>query len=1024
VDKPWRDQMRMSQDHVRGRGAPSVNSQWRKTTVSIGLGANVNLLVTPEAASAGDSRYSQLLYTLLEQPAVLRNKDGSPKLSITFVLRKQPNVGMINISPLVERAIVAIDLTFLPLESLFIKVSSRTEEFRPLFAREATFYIVDLENARSMGEITVNNGLASAALNLTLERDHALILVDALNGKPTSIRVGIWLNYRTLGFSDSAYPGGSVELHAPLEDVLVEALQGQWAETAIHLVAPNKNQKGFSEVPKRTKNTKPRPGPPGNILRVARLGRRVTSLWNAVRPSNVIAAPAHTVLSSQGVMGNQPALELQDLNIIMGTERSKHLPVISKKSSDVPWPDRIDPDKRYWYPPFFVPVKPGTTTLPENSPFLFSYRTMGHDISGRPSLEATISIRLRRTMSDAVSQRAEELGNIQIKPVAVKNLSCLLEIPFRDMRGKLQRERIRAIEVIESGDEVNVIFRLVNDWVRLAYGSLAYSDFQPGEPIRLSTAYTFEAYYEIKNHRFEFSYGGKSAQLAVIDDRRTRATLDNRDYIRLSDGVIQLGGNELKLAKLNEPIAPIQRAMPVFSVSRPLSGFQFSALPVVRPDMQLAPSLSDKIKKKKYAIRTRAHRDTSDMLLPCRDFSTLYVEERDTGPQSVPCDNTLSLGETEYRLYEQLPLPTQGFKVMRSLQIPGRFLVVPKVYAITRFAATEGAKAFRPSVLLYSTIDIDDLSKSRCVIMASLQPQVALFERQRLFDELSQNFHPKPIVEYLTEIDGEFSFDWALPSTGPSGLLRLETEVTLLWDSFQVSLVTDAIGVPQLQEILSGSGISGSVTLRLRDGSSLRSTLRMDLSRIVGPWDSGPIEVEAVGGGSTMLRNRIEATVNVSDLMVVKDGRTTSTVPVEARLGKDNDTSIQVDQPFDTLLPIYMVEPSAASLTEIRTFIEDIAINLVLVNQMDLDKLGFKKIKVKGRVQDLPEEHYVEFNASSPIAASLDFLLPLTVYLSSPEVELQATVTDTTDQERQLSWVTWPLSNGVIVEVTPEFIGA
>ena len=63
------------------------------------------------------------------------------------------------------------------------------------------------------------------------------------------------------------------------------------------------------------------------------------------------------------------------------------------------WPDRVD-GSQYWYAPEFSVVEPALPVTASTSPFVFSFRTVGHDAEGRPGLEATIRLTLRMRMSD------------------------------------------------------------------------------------------------------------------------------------------------------------------------------------------------------------------------------------------------------------------------------------------------------------------------------------------------------------------------------------------------------------------------------------------------------------------------------------------------------------------------------------------------------------------------------------------------------------------------------------------------
>ena len=810
----------------------------------------------------------------------------------------------------------------------------------------------------------------------------------------------------------------SLAIAAPLHEVFSAVIQGQDLSPFINLVAIDEEGRGITPLPRRTRGTRARPRPLGNSIALAAYSNAAVSLSHAVRPSSTITVPAHAVFNAHPVLFQPNHLAVTNMTVHLAADRRRHLPVIDRKE-DAIWPDRIDGDRRFWYVPCFEVMMPTATAQPHDSPYYFSFRTVGHDINGRPGLEAEIQFNLRPVITAEGQAKLDQLGGVNAQPVVTDNLSFVLEIPFRNEQGITVRERILASDVTEKDNHIQVAFRLLNDWVRLAYGSLAFSDFQPGEPARISAAYNFEAYIVIDQRKLELAAGGKGFTVPmVVGTRSTGEYL----HVTMDDGVVHFPGGELHVKTGADQ--PRSRAEPsrVTMAVRPGAAMvaHFAAF---RPELSVAPAIYNSLSRKKYAEGTQSWSSTVDVLVPCNTFGALYVEEGDDGAQAIGCQDTFHLGQTTYRLYEELLPQKPGYRIFRSLQTPGRFLVVPDVYVIGRYEPTEGEKAYRPLILFYSTIDIDDLSKSRCVFLATLQPDITLAERRQLLDELRADHHPQASLLYFTEIEGDMEIDWALPTTGGSGVLNLEAEETRDWDSFQVSLVTDAIGVPQLKAIMESSGISGSARLRLPDGTSLRSSLRLDLSRIAGPWLVGPLKITDAGGGTVEIRNAIESTVNVSELLV-GDEEEVVLHPLGNRLAPGAKTEVDVSGTPTAILPIYSIEPSPSNLTEIRSYIEDITVGLVLINRFDLADLDLKRLEIDAEIQGVEGKQAVIFNPQSESAASIEFLLPLTNYLANPVVQFRARATDTGDQERQLATWQWPIfTNGVIVEISRELIG-
>jgi hypothetical protein len=392
------------------------------------------------------------------------------------------------------------------------------------------------------------------------------------------------------------------------------------------------------------------------------------------------------------------------------------------------------------------------------------------------------------------------------------------------------------------------------------------------------------------------------------------------------------------------------------------------------------------------------------------------------GQKAIGCRDAYRLGETEFKLYEEirdiLTAPQPGFRLYRSLQTPGRFLVVPERYLITRFEPSEGEKAYRPAIYLYSTVDAANPANTRCVVLATLQPDLPNYRRRELLDALRQRFHPSPIVEYPTELTCDLSYDWSV-ADGGAGATSLQIDVAKLWDSFQVSLTTDVAGVSQLQAMLTHGGVQGRAIFSFPDRTRLETTLRLDLSDITGPWEAGP--VEARGDGSlAKLVNRIERAVQVSDLHVIGGDGARQIVSIDRRLNPSEEWSGPVPAGASALLPVATPERVAATLPEIRSFVEDIRANLVFINQVNFANHALKQLEVVARIKDVPGDGRVSLSETDPVA-SLDFLLPLTTYLAHPTLQYQTVLTSATNQVSRSAWKDWELARlGNVIGLTWE----
>jgi len=317
--------------------------------------------------------------------------------------------------------------------------------------------------------------------------------------------------------------------------------------------------------------------------------------------------------------------------------------------------------------------------------------------------------------------------------------------------------------------------------------------------------------------------------------------------------------------------------------------------------------------------------------------------------------------------------------------------------------------------MLYSNVDPDTPEANRCIVMATLEPDIPGFARRELLAKLALKAE-SPTIEYVTEIESELSYTWLLGNaTG------IEVRAVKLWDSFQVSLATGLDTAPQLQAMLQTGTVSANVSFKLPDGSPpLETTLALSLAEIIGPSPDGPIETVA-SAGKVVLRNRIERDVDVSDLLVNGAGPATR-IPVERRLAANESVTL-ADVASAVAYPVYAVVPGgAATLEEIRSFVEDIHTNVVFVNLVNYGNHGLEKLEIHARLRGVEGEQTVPLNEAEPVGG-VEFVLPLTTYLASRVLEFQVTKVATGGASTATRWLEWPLdSRGNVVSLTWELI--
>jgi hypothetical protein len=866
------------------------------------------------------------------------------------------------------------------------------------------------------------SGVSISAITSAFLRVSSPVLqrVTAMDGERYSVRPpapGQWLDV-TLRFSGS---GGraTLKLETGLDEMFRGCLEGQDSGAFIHLVAPDAVGT-LAPMPRRVVQ------PPVRGVRapralgaasLARIGTSAVALSAAARPNAVTAVSAHTLLADTTVQPTR--LDSAKIhhwaldNVVFSTaagaaqpaERS--LPVVDDAAAPL-WTDRVDANLR-WYAPQLMAETPTPNTSADASPFLFSFHTAGHTMSGAPGLEGRIRFRLTSQMSDQTRVAWEAAGKPNANPVKLDGLSVTLAIPFRDQAGVTRSQMFPATVTTEGANTVAEI-ALLDDWVRLAYGALSTPAFQ-SQPAMLSVAYTYEGYVPLNEDNLALLFERKQALTPVLRPQGP----DTEPH--LTDG---LDARELTYRTPHEIIrftreedGPQSARAGGVLMARPHAN-----LFAIRPELTHSTAIAEMVKRRRYGIQ-RLGRDASQTIVyPCTTLGALYIQEdTEAGPAAIGCRDAFKLGQTEYRQYLRLDeLADPEFSVWRSLQQPGRFLLVPARWSIARFAADDADRAYRPSILVYSTLDAAVAENNRCAVLASLIPDISPAKRRALTRSLAA-LAEEPVVTLINEIDATLEYAWPLPST-----TGVDARVAKLFDSFQVTLGTGIDFMPQLQAMLQTSGVIGTARYQLPDGSTIESALVLDLNRIVGPAPDGPLEVTREGS-IVRLTNRIERAVDVSDLIVEAAEGRIETVRVDRRL--DAGTSLEVAVPADAVHPtpvVVMAAGDAATLSEIRSFVEDIHTNVAFVNLINYANHGLAALSLQARLRDVAGTQTIELQESAPVSA-VDFVLPLTTYLANPVLEFAVTRSMTDGTAATTAWQAWPLvDRGNVVSLTWDLI--
>lgn len=967
---------------------PVSPASWRAQSIGDGLGRPLMVLLTPDAANSdSSSKIYNTFYYLPYVPRLARNAGNAPALSLTLLLSRQPTSAEETIHPLITQGFLNITPTLeLPIEmpgEAQSRGSTRQASYKPLFVRQVTFTIETRPangldaTIRLVASSTAGAGF-SAPVTAALSREDTLRILAALEGQDSNLNIRARLAYRGYEPNTSRSTILTAEVTSKLEDTLGGVLDDQPREAFIHLVALGSGE------PNGTKQS-------GQSLRI-----NGSAMQNVPRRVVVPSSNADVGLLTTRMRIDGRIREIDDLLDVDKFHRPRpqlhSLPVIDSLTSPV-WRDRLNPNK-YWYAPVFSLVEPARATRPEDSSFLFTVARSGATDAGQPGLDAFIKLTLQSSMGDAAREALSGLAGAEIQPVPLDQIAFTFELPFRDEAGVTRTQQLNATIVRVEQGIYTLQVALLNEWARLGYGALAVRNFQ-SQAARLVVSYTYKGYAgatrTITRNKIPSSpantAGGKSMLL-----------LSSRQHDRLGNG--SAGGES------EGSVAQVSQAIPAPPISTPK--------PIVPAD-DLEPEGPILIRAYRYEQRL-------ETLFSCDLFGAFYRQDHQGSTTAIGCQDALALGKAAFHQYNEAEeFRHRLYRVYRSLQQPGTFLVLPATYLITRRGADSDTKSYRPSILVYSTSDAQVSANNRVIFQMQLEPAIPPDTRRRLLEALASEA-PAPIVEYPTNIAGDISYSWSVGDD-----LSIVPRTATYPGGFQVTLSTDITGALLISSMLKMSGIMGSAAFKLSDGTQLITSLELDLSALTGPWISGPVEIARAGSG-LQLTNRIESPVNVSDLLVYEGDPHGILLPVETLLAPGQSCVVEVDP--GKVSEAYAVSAAAGnapvSLDEVRAFVEDMQLTVIFVDLVNHPAHNLARNDIFVKLADLTEPSKVEManpNGGPPIG-QVAWVLPLTTYLEKHEIYFQVSkVPLDGSQAIEGPWRRWDIqAKGNVISLTWELI--
>jgi len=985
--------------------APTLTSKsgWARVALPAGRAFLVNK--TPAGACT----------CIPEQPSLARDAVGQPHVALTLLLARMPAITDPSIVPLVVGGALALTCSFaITADELAALGTHLGRACSPLFIRSGSAQLRDAAAVYAQGNLL---GFATQFwLGTFLPAQQALDVLHSFDGARSELCVGTRIE------EDPAPGVQPVALDALLGGVL----DGLDRRRYISMIVPQADGTTApvpdvtDEIPPAGSRTRDMPGP----LAMAATEQRLVALPFAMAPSSA-ARPSAAALAAGGATGPVTRLTPNSLHwlgndaIILpdggGPDMpTQHLPLLTTPDAAF-WTDVLD-NTEAWYAPSFVPVIPAASDAPGTAAYVFEFSRSGGTLGSggvQTGLTATVRITVDEQVPAATTQALASAGSMTPHPVPLNNLSVSLEIPYRQAGSANPITQRFPGTVTLNGTRLTVSVPLLDDWVRLAYSALAYPPAVGFPAPRLIIGYAFTVYQWVLGGGIQVVYGGKLAQLASVASRDelpqnlTQPTLIQRDLIVVGPrSYIQYRQEGLRT-----------RGLPASALAAPLPSPDTSIV-VARPPLMVPGWIPHPLPPLPRRLMTRSivREEAVDLQFPCVSSGPFYLQIAADGVTKTPvgCQDALKLGETGAKAFEEIvPLRTSAYRVYRSLQQPGRFLVVPAAYRVGRYASSEGPKAFRPIVLLYGLLDADP-AKDRYVLAATLIADVSPYQLTLLQDAL-RAYAPAgstPTVALPTDpfIGAGITYAW----TVPDGLDQPEALNVL--DTFNVTLSMALDQAALLTAMINHSGIQGKVTFALPDGTDFDAALVID-GDVIGPPDTGP--VTAVLTGSTItLTNGTQQAMNVLDIATVNASGSVTVTQASVALAAGAASS-RPAPPGATLAVASATAADHPTLDELDIFIEDVTTTVTFIDQVNFANHGLTALAVQARLSG--DGNIQEASLPEGATAAMNFSLPITAYLTEHTLQYALEKTSTSGKTTT-AWRDWDLSKGTVIGITADLL--
>lgn len=947
-----------------------------------------------------------VLPVLAGVPRLVAGRAGSPALDLAVLLGARPSPAAPEIADLVECGFV----------SLGVSVEPGSVERLELELRSGKRAFLRAESPGPVARIDTRGVLAPA---------DALALLGAIDGAS-----GVWL-VLTARYTRDGRPA------VRMWECLLRDLVGDGRDVAATYYYPDPVRPAhFRELERLVTVAAPRnggargagPAPAPVQHLIARGEPAPVSRDLVLMPDRAVRPTAHALLASSAVhFAGAATWAAHDL-VLPTAPAVESLPVVTDSAAPL-WPDRASATRRYYGPSFSLRL-PGPGDPFETADFSFELTRLGATTDpDQPALTASVRFTLDIGPGQAVLDALAAADHPEAAPVPLGNLSARLQVPVRDVQTQELRFQPFAGTVESDGSTVTVSVELQGEFVRLLYGALAYPGYQTA-PARLELAYAFSAYVPVSDVPIRFAQIDKIALIPLVATRGAGAAKGTGPRLDPAAASIELPGGIVSLGR--EPLTGARRAGPLVATVHHFSPAALAATQVVatapaaavvapaavvaaHPTLALSAAALAVLAEPRYAVQTLVREIPVDVVLPCATYGPLYRENTDAGSEPIGCKDVLRLGELDYRLYDELTaLRAPTHRVFRALQQPGRFLLLPTRYRISRYAASEpDARRYRPVALIYALVG-DDPDGGTYWFTATLEPDIQEFVRAQLLLDLAPlaPHGQKPVLDLPTDpaVNAAVTWSWALPG----GVGQPQAQAT--WSGIQVAVSTGLHEAVVLKEVIEHSGLRGAATFALADGSTPLPTELVVDTGATGPWLGGPVPT-AIAGTSVRLRNAVEQPVDVTAVHLLRGGAL-ERLPLAMTLQPGAEYVLESALPAEAAYA-EVAASAPVPLAELGVFEEDVATNVHFVTQVSLALHDLSALSVRARIAGSAREY--EAPLGDLVTATLDLVFPLTTYLEGQSVEYRLTATPTSGPARQGPWLTWDLATaGSVIGVTAD----